>query len=338
MKQTIFYAIALTVMMAVGTNSHAKSWRVNNDTTRGAQFADINAAMSSEEVQDGDTLYLDPGSTLTATQNVTKRVTIIGNGYFSDLQQPYPYASINGTVYLKAAGCKIEGVFINSSCTVYANNVTIERCRIGNSIISNGSNCQYATIRDCMINGSIRGNGATSTSSMSWTIESNIIQWAIQDLYSASIRYNYIYYHGSYSNSHCFYNIHNSTITNNIGVRKSGSYSIIGSDFVNNAYHHNLISTAEDTAYPNNTYFETTDESVIFTMTGPNDQKYMLCENSPAKGCADDGGNCGPYDGPYPYIPGGMPHGVPYYTDAVIGSMAHDGKVNVTLKIAVQDE
>lgn len=337
MKQNLFKTFALAAMLAVGMSSHATSWRINNDTKRGAHFANINAAMSSADVQDGDTLYLDPGCTLSGDQNVTKCVTIIGNGYFSDLQQPYPYASTK-SVYLKAAGCKIEGVFINASCYVAANNVTIERCRINNSISASGSNCQYATIRDCMINGGINGNGATSTSSMSWTIENNIIQWAIQDLYSASIRYNYIYYNNSYSNSHCFYDIHNSTITNNIGVRKGGSSSIIGSDFVNNAYHHNLISTAEDTAYPNNTYFETTVESVIFTMTGPNDQKYMLCENSPAKGCADDGGNCGPYDGSYPYIPGGMPHGVPYYTDAVIGSMAHDGKVNVTLKISVQDE
>lgn len=73
-------------------------------------------------------------------------------------------------------------------------------------------------------------------------------------------------------------------------------------------------------------------------MTGPNDQQYQLCENSPAKGYATDGGDCGPYGSGYTYVPGGLPLGLPYYTEVTIGSMAHDGKVNVTLKIAVQDE
>ena len=73
-------------------------------------------------------------------------------------------------------------------------------------------------------------------------------------------------------------------------------------------------------------------------MTGNNDLQYQLCEGSPAKGYATDGGDCGPYGSGNTYVPGGLPYGKPYYTEATIGSVAHDGKVNVTLKISVQDE
>ena len=205
MKQTIIYAVALTFMMAVGINSHAKSWRVNNDTTRGAKFANINAAMSSEEVQDGDTLYLDPGCLLTGTQNVTKSVTIIGNGYFSNAL-PYALATIGGDLYLKAAHSKVYGVNFNSSVRINADYVTIERCKT-NHIYNNGRAC-YAIIKNCYISygsGScISGAGSSSETTFSWTIENNIIiatyYSCISDLYSPIIRNNIF----SLCSPHCF--------------------------------------------------------------------------------------------------------------------------------------
>ena len=54
-------ALATTMLVAKASTVHASSWRVNNDATKKAHFVDINAAMASEEVQAGDTLYLDPG-------------------------------------------------------------------------------------------------------------------------------------------------------------------------------------------------------------------------------------------------------------------------------------
>ena len=350
MKQTIFYAVALTVMMAVGTNSHAKSWRVNNDTTRGAQFADINAAMSSADVQDGDTLYLDPGSNLSSNQNVTKCVTIIGNGFFHDLQQPYGYASISGRIYLKAAGCKIEGVVMSNEwcCFVAADNVTIERCKLTGALQSSGNNCKNAIIRNCYFSASrgISGQGTSSLYTAYWTIENNIIftdyyndygsiyPSSIASLYSPMIRNNYIY---CGSSSGGVVNITNGTILNNIIVK----YKYINQMFNNLTdciVNKNVLSGAEDTTYPSNKFLNSNDQAAIFTMTGANDLQYQLCENSPAKGYAIDGGDCGPYGSGYTYVPGGLPLGMPYYTEATIGSMAHDGKVNVTLKISVQDE
>ena len=341
MKQTIIYAVALTFMMAVGLNSHAKSWRVNNDTTRGAKFANINAAMSSEEVQDGDTLYLDPGCLLTGDQNVTKCVTIIGNGYFSNAL-PYALATIGGTLYLKTAHSKVYGVNFNSSVRICADYVTVERCKI--SYIGHSGTARYAIIRNCYINSGgicIRGAGSSSESTISWTIENNILictssDYNIYELYSPIIRNNIIRKTAS-----SYYNLQsmtNATVTNNIIVNAKQDQNF--SSLVNCTVHHNVLSCAEGTyaQYPNNLCLGTTDFSTLFTMTGGNDEAYRLAENSPAKGYADFGGDCGPFDGAYPYVFGGMPLGVPYYTNAVIGSLAHDGKVNVSLKAIIKDE
>ena len=346
MKQTIIYAVALTFMMAVGINSHAKSWRVNNDTTRGAKFANINAAMSSEEVQDGDTLYLDPGCLLTGDQSVTKCVTIIGNGYFSNAL-PYALATIGGNLYLNAAHSKVYGVNFNNSIRICADHVTIERCKTNN--IGYSGTARYAIIRNCYINNNstcIYGAGSSSESTFSWTIENNIIicngsyYAAIENLYSPIIKNNVI--HLSSTSYYTYEPIRystNATITNNILLNR-GKQDQIFNGLVNCTVHHNVLSCAEGTyaQYPNNLCLGTTDFSTILTMTGGNDEAYRLAENSPAKGYADFGGDCGPFDGAYPYVMGGMPLGVPYYTNAVIGSVAHDGKVNVSLKAIIKDE
>ncbi len=348
MKQILYKTIAMATMFAVVVNMNAKSWRVNSNTTRGVNFADINAAMSSVEVQDGDTLYLDPGCNLTSNQYVTKCVTVIGNGFFHDKQQPYGFATISGETHLQAAGCKIEGVIMTHYCYVAADNVTIERCYLTGSwgIRTSGNNCKYATIRNCYFNnyyGCIRGTGKTSMESAYWIIQNNMINSinfdynnaTVSNLCSATISNNFIrrYYNSNYN--YGLSDLYNCTIINNIILTGNKDNILFNcSDCVNN---HNVLSCTEGT-YPNNICLNSIELTTIFTMTGDNDLQFQLCEGSPAKGYATDGGDCGPYGSGYTYVPGGLPYGKPYYTEATIGSVAHDGKVNVTLKISVQDE
>ena len=78
--------------------------------------------------------------------------------------------------------------------------------------------------------------------------------------------------------------------------------------------------------------------SSVICNTGSNDEKYQLAEESPAKGAANDGGDCGPFDGGYPYVLSGLPLAFPYYTQANVGSVARDGKVNVSFQIKMQNE
>ena len=78
--------------------------------------------------------------------------------------------------------------------------------------------------------------------------------------------------------------------------------------------------------------------TAVFVLKGTNDQRYQLKADSPAKGAATDGGDCGPFGGLYPYVIGGKPAGYPYYTKAVIGTRAENGKINVSLNIKMQNE
>lgn len=82
-KTFLTTALSAALLFAGGQQADAASWRINSNANRHAHFTSINAAMSSADVVAGDTLYLDPGFTLTDNQNVTKRVTIIGGGTFS---------------------------------------------------------------------------------------------------------------------------------------------------------------------------------------------------------------------------------------------------------------
>ena len=192
MKKLFSVVATATIMLAAATGqASARSWRVNNNAARAPHFADINAAVASDDVLDGDTLYLDPGCLLTTTQNVTKQLTIVGTGYFLTNSNVQP-AAISGSLYIKAAGTKIEGLRVSSTdIYIQANNVTAERCHVANIYVQG----QYATIRQCY-GYHFYGKGSTSTASAYCTIENCFLSTSserdIYDFFMATIRNNYI--------------------------------------------------------------------------------------------------------------------------------------------------
>lgn len=341
MKKTFTTSILVAVLAMTAITANAKSWRINSDTTKGADFADINAAMNSSEVAAGDTLYLDPGCLLTANQTVSKQVTIVGPGYLRN-SAPHQGATISGELIFSAANAKIEGVTMTSNVYIRAQKVTIERCWITGNLFNGSSNynAQYAIIRQCYITSYVHGNSSTSNQTAYWTIENNIIQssnseYPVRNLNNPTIRNNYI----SSSNKDCcpIRDIQAGLVTNNILINKNNKgwifYNI--TDVVIN---HNVMSNSEDTTYPENIFLDGNDESLVFALQGIYDQRYQLKDDSPAKGYATDGGDCGPYGGTYPYVVSGLPAGHPYYTKANIATRAKDGKINVSLNIKMQNE
>ena len=336
MKTTINIIIA-TAFMAVATSATAKSWRINNTAAAAPDFADINEAMNSSLVTAGDTLYLDPGTSLSSSQTVKKRVTIVGPGYFRT-DTPHAFAYLQSTLYIQAAGTKVEGIIMSGAdIKIQALNVTIERCKFCAIDVGYNGNAQYATIRQCY-GENVKGCSKTSNQSAYCTIENCIISpgyTCIYDLYLPTIRHNYL--RKITGNTSCFfYQLESATITDNI---------IINTKYVNNIFNevtnsvnisNNVMSGNENATFPNNIYGKT--EADIFTLTGQNDLLYQLKDGSPAKGYATDGGDCGPYGGLTPYVAGGLPNGYPYYTKAIIPAKSKNGKVNVSLKIKMQNE
>lgn len=58
MKKIFTTSVLFAVLAITATTADAKSWRINNDVTQKADFTDLNAAMSSNDVVADDTLYV----------------------------------------------------------------------------------------------------------------------------------------------------------------------------------------------------------------------------------------------------------------------------------------
>ena len=348
-KQIIKAAVAAAVLTVVGAQTvSAKSWRVNNNSTKKANFVDINAAMASADVVAGDTLYLDPGSVLASEQTISKAVTVIGTGYF--LQNGMVAATINNTVSITAEGTKLNGVYVNGEVYIQANNITLERCKINKRVYSYKGPRYGLTVLQCFINNpnyenSIEGEFRNAT------IKNNIIicsyagyaaySTAINNVHDSEIANNYLAVNNTKYNREVLYNVTNSQIYNNI-IRHAIAPNLIfaNSDAVNNNSIYNNVITAAKDKYPNLTdivYLGSADMSSVFA-PGISDAAYRLKEDSPAKGAGKDGADCGPYGGATPYVESGLPLYHPYIKKAVVAGKSVNGVVDVELNIKMQNE
>ncbi len=334
MKQIL--AVALVALSA--TTAYANSWRINNNGSKAPDFADLNAAMTSESVVEGDTLYLDPGCVLSSEQNVTKQVTIVGTGY--DSTKPYGISTISGNLVLNAAYIKVEGVYITGEVKIQYKHATIERCKMTNKIWHSDGGTNYTTIRQCYIdittnNNAIVGSSKTATYNGFWTIENCIIRvWTnytnncISKLFSATIRNNLIIHKGS---DNVFSDLGQATVVNNIVISSSATVTNFAKNsdgqFSNNVFSQAYQPETNKTGY--------TDINTVLT---GNYESYTLTEDSPAAGYGLDGTDCGIFGGLYPYVKGGLPYGHPYYTKTTVSPRAENDKVNVSLQIKMQNE
>lgn len=343
MKKFLQRVVLVAVAMATAQVAVAESWRINNDTSKGAHFASINDAMASEEVLDGDVLYLDPGCVLTADQTVSKAVTVIGTGW-GFTTRPYPYAQVS-TLKITAAA-KIEGLYVTGYLYALADNVSIERCRIDGYISNSVSgytnkSFNYLQVISSYMTYGLRGYG-TSSHYLYATI-SNCIIYAdepLRFLTNARITNNVlISVHG---NCDVLSGIKNSVIKNNIMMNVSYNrmeYNCSGNSFMNNCMSADATTSyAADNA---NVCTGVYDLSAVFLNDGAvGGAAYKLCEGSPAIGAGENGIDCGAYaEGSlYPFVTYGMPKHIPYFTEATVPAQPTDGKVKVSLKIVNQND
>ena len=344
-NKKIVVALATLLLAGAANTVNAKSWRIHNLSAFAPNFTSINEAMESEQVQDGDTIYLDPGCILTSEQRVTKRVTVIGPGYFMK-ERTYGIAFINHYLYMQTEGSKVEGVRIDH-LVIAANLVTVERCRINNQIYASGNNAQMATIRQCyLMNGNssihISGHGTNDVRSALWRIENCLLDGyydhSIRDLYQATIVNNYIQntYDGG---TMVFERLGDCVITDNIIVktRENQKNNIFGS-LATCSVQNNILSCDEGTYpdYPYNVCMGSSDMSSVFTLES--DDVFSLVADSPAAGNGSNGTDIGPTGGQFPYVASGRPYGLPWYPQTMVATAPKDGKVNVKLQIKAQDE
>lgn len=341
MKKFLQRVVLVAVAMATAQVAVAESWRINNDTSKGAHFVDINAAMASEQVKDGDVLYLDPGCVMTTVQTITKAVTIIGTGWdFSN--RPYAYAQISNTVSIQSAA-KIIGAYITGGVEVWVRNIIIERCRIDGNINGSSGTPENFQLLSSFIGGYVNGSKMKYA-----TISNNYIghksnYYSLLSLSNATVTNNFLIAKGRSVNTGTGYvlsSVKNSSFKNNIMIGNTTNlieYSCSGNSLTNNC-----MSADATTGYASsNVCMNTTDLSIPFVNNGAAGGAWMqLCEGSPAIGAGEGGIDCGPYakGSLYPFVTYGMPKHIPYFTEAVVPAQPTDGKVKVSLKIVNQND
>lgn len=342
--------LAIAVLLVGSASVNAKSWRVNPNPNMKANFTDINAAMASEEVVAGDTIYLDPGATITTEQTISKEVVVVGTGFFFT-DQPHSEAKIAAALNITADNAKVEGLYITGETRVKASYVTLERCRMGGTISGNKATCVNATIRQCYINGRVYGYGKTDIRSANWLVENCYIGGdgnydQISDLFSATFRNCYVRNWSSSNSSRsyaeCFSNCNNLTLVNSV-VNSSRYKNHILYACDRYTCSGNVFSCAETdlpTLVGTNTFLDTTniEGTVFYAGSKPNDLWLELREDSPAKGVGVGGVDAGPRGGLTPYVFSGYPQGRPYFKAATVSPVAKDGKVSVKLNLKMQDE
>ncbi len=158
MKQKTVFLLVTIVCIITCHSASAKVWRVNNisnyngsnlwgDNAGGSAvypvFAEIDEAVNFAEVLAGDTLHIEGSLVTYATATVTKRLVIIGAGYFltenpNTSNNFYP-AHVNDIIlsYLagqSSSGSRVMGVWANSIGVQDVNDIVIKNCKIDGAI------------------------------------------------------------------------------------------------------------------------------------------------------------------------------------------------------------
>ena len=343
MKRCILRVAAMAMVLSVAQVAVAESWRIHHDAKMGAHFASINEAMASENVQDGDMLYLDAGCVLSDAQTITKAVTVIGTGWeYSHL--PYTPARIASQLYINSAA-KVVGVHITSTVYINHENIVLERCRITGSLQAQAnkgySNPNLQVIGCYITDGNLNGN--YSSNNKGWKIYNTYIYYykngyrcpCIEVLSDATIVNCYL--HTGYEDREVLYSVSNSLIKNNIILNTYNSSSknkiLRGS---NNNISNNVFSADSTSAYVTGNYcVGSTNKSAAL---GTGGTWLKLGEDSPGKGFGENGIDCGPGAGLYPFVKNGMPQYVHYPATMVVPTRPIDDKVSVKLQIVNQDK
>jgi hypothetical protein len=138
MKQKL---LCLLAVISFSVAANAKIWRVNN-VGYGANFTSLQQANDNPNVGANslvpDTIHLEGSNTVYDGANITKRLVIIGAGYFLPENSNVSFNNMEtkiSNIYFNtgSAGSQVLGVWfyqLSTSISVEASNITIRRCKI----------------------------------------------------------------------------------------------------------------------------------------------------------------------------------------------------------------
>jgi hypothetical protein len=310
--------VLLLSLIIIGLSAQAKVYRLNNNPGTGAQFSSAQTAHDSCHA--GDTIYVEGTTISYGTLNITKKINLIGPGYFL-AQNPQTQVS-SGTAYFAQINCNTgsAGSYLTGLDIVYLiiydNNIIIKRNYIRGSnnnapsFYLFGNNANILIIQNYI-------SGPQSSAYAPLYLKPGCSNITISNNYCEGTGAGYPVVYVDPASSAAITNnifkgttnanvtINNSTFNNNFILINGGSVQGSG-----NSMHNNFsTSAAFDTTTggnPNHNHISINPAN-YFLGFGSNDGQWKLKAGSPAIGAGYNGEDCGIFGGFDPYILSGIP-------------------------------
>lgn len=349
---------------AAALTLNAKVWRVNYDENAQADFKTIKEACATTLVSDGDTLYMEPGSHYgaEADNTISRPLTILGPGWGFQANNgaisAVPTATFKNQITISTNDVSIIGIAVLDGIRMYnmpngERKIRIERCKVGGTISMSFSGLvANLIIRNNICNYIYMDAGSLQTPVV---IENNIV---FDDIVASA----------SYNGNHIF--IRHNTV---YGTISQGSYRTVYDNIIfyddrytkpidfsktydNYRFYNNVLPISQ-TAYDNDqtsvspvgysNYADNIFAGATFANTCTDSIagiwfddaiRYQVRSDSPAKNAATDGTDCGAFGGEHPFVLYGRPEGIPYIYDVEVPAYPTDNKLNISFKVAGQNE
>lgn len=324
--------LLLIFLLMLSATSEAAIIRVDNRPGRPADFPDLAAAIS--KAQAGDTIYIAGSDISYESVVLTKRLNLIGPGYF--LGQAFPQSrteSLSATmvdvrISPTAAGSHLSGLDVSSNIRVQADDCIVQRCRAGTVILGDNSSSapdfalrssihqcilfrvQVVRARDFLVsncilqkNGGIHADSATGSIG---TFFQNTIIGGESFWWRSRFEFRL-------ENNIVFMNLES-----DLNILKSNTnFQISKNNFLSHLKASEFLSSS------------------LFIRKGAEDAQWQLTLNAdnPARGKGAFGEDLGAFGGATPYVLSGIP-AVPYFeVFQAQSTVGPKGKLNVRLKV-----
>lgn len=333
-----------TVLISVFLFSKANAavFTVNNNTGGAAQFSQINPAIAA--ANSGDTIYVNGSANAYSGCNISKSITLIGSGAFSQRQNGFA-TTIDAIIFgSNISNVTIEGFSITSSIIIskygIASNTNINFVTIKNNLFPSGAFGLYfntlTNSSNFLLSGNIFGslefsmNPSPNVNNI--TIENNIINGYINDIVcnNSLIQNNVFYNSANAFNSR----IVNATIQNNIFYNSHPSNFATGCTFLNNITYNTSATYPTLTGAGNidntNPLFNNVGATGAYVST----YNFDLQPVSVAKNAGTDGKDLGIYGGSSFVALSGETYNMPVLRQMILlnTNAPQNGNVNVKVR------
>jgi hypothetical protein len=348
--------LILIFLLAISGSMFAQTIRrVNNNPgiTGVNVYTTIQAAHNAAVA--GDIVYVEPSSSDYGPLVATKRLIIIGNGYFLDKNPNNSFDTRTSKISTitfdnGTANSVLTGIDAVGSVNANDINLTITRCRLAggvtfgvstNLVAGLNSRGNNGTVTKCISGNFISGNNSNSVASQygyNCLVSNCIFNFGGVSTMTNTVVSNNVFYRAAGAGTQ---NLFGCAVTNNIfDARSMGSaIQYVSSTSTGNTISNNIcLDQAGLPSGNGNVDFGTS--TATFLIANPwgtfstEDAPFQLISGSPAIGIGTGGTNAGAFGGSNPYILSGMPAYpvITTYLPSGVGNVSTPLQVNVTVR------